>query len=584
MIAPQPEEQPMDYDLILRGGTIADGTNAPLVEGDVAVRDGKIAAVGGKISGKGKEEVDAKGKLVTPGFVDVHTHYDGQATWEERLVPSSWHGVTTTVFGNCGVGFAPVKTGDHQALIDLMEGVEDIPGTALHEGLKWDWETFPDFLDALDRRKHDMDICAQLPHAPLRVYVMGERALKLEPANQADRAEMRRLTAEAVRAGALGVSTSRSFNHLSSKGDPTPTLRAEEIELTELAMGLKDAGRGVMQVIGNFFDGDRQQTLEMMRRIMRASGRPLSVTCSQRHNEPEGWREMLAGLDKAWEEGLPMRAQIAPRSIGSMQGLSLSRHPFWLSPSFQPLAKRPVAEKVAALRDPAMRAKLLSEKPAHKSARLMERAENWKYTFPLGDPPDYEPPKERSIAAMAEQQGRPPIEVAYDLMLEQDGHALLYSPNNNFARYTLDPTREMILHPHTCLGLSDGGAHVGYIADSGFPTFLLSFWGKDRKGDKIDVPYLVHWMTGRTAELVGLLDRGRIAPGMKGDLNVIDFDKLGLGYPYLSYDLPLGGMRFMQKGYGYVATYMNGVATYRDGEPTGVLAGKLVRGQQPAPV
>ena len=572
----------MDYDLIIRGGTIADGTNAPLFEDDVAVKDGKIVAVG-KVSGKAKEEIDARGKLVTPGFVDVHTHYDGQATWEERLVPSSWHGVTTTVFGNCGVGFAPVRKSDHQGLIDLMEGVEDIPGTALHEGLKWDWESFPDYLDALDRRKHDMDICAQLPHAPLRIYVMGERAMRLEPATEKDRAEMRRLTAEAVRAGALGVSTSRSFNHITSKGDPTPTLKAEEAELTEMALGLKDAGRGVLQLIGNFGIDDRKRDLEMLRRIMRVSGRPLSITISQRHKDTEGWREMLDGLDASWAEGLPMRAQVAPRSIGSMQGLSLSRHPFWLHPSFQPLAKKSVAEKAAALRDPAMTAKLLSEKPSHKSAILMGRAENWDYTFPLGNPPDYEPPKEQSIGAVAKRQGRPPVEVAYDMMLEQDGHALLYSPNNNFAFYNLDATREMIRHPHTCLGLSDGGAHVGYIADSGFPSFLLSFWGRDRKGEQIDIPWLVHWMTGATAELVGLLDRGRIARGYRADLNVIDFDRLGLSYPYLAYDLPLGGMRFMQKGYGYIATILNGIVTYREGDPTGVLAGKLVRGQQATP-
>jgi N-acyl-D-aspartate/D-glutamate deacylase len=573
----------MDYDLIIRGGTIADGTGAPLIEGDVAVKDGKIAAVG-KVGGRGREEVDARGKLVTPGFVDVHTHYDGQATWEERLVPSSWHGVTTTVFGNCGVGFAPVHPGNHQGLIDLMEGVEDIPGTALHEGLAWDWQSFPDYLDALDRRKHDMDICAQLPHAPLRMFVMAERAMRLEPATPDDIATMRRLTAEAVRAGALGVTTSRSFNHQTSKGDPTPTLKAEEDELLGLAMGLKDAGRGVVQLTANFGPKDRPRDLPMLRRIMKASGAPLSMTISQRHKDVDGWREMTAGLDQAWAEGLQMRAQVAPRSIGSMFGLTLSRHPFWLNASYKAIADKPLAERVAIMRDPGFRQRVIAEKPEHKSQRLMDRTANWEFTFPLGKPANYEPLRERSIAAVAEREGRDVKDVCYDMLLEDDGKAFLFSPNNNYAAYNLDVVKEMILHRHTCLGLSDGGAHVGNIADSGYPTFVLSYWGRERKrGNRIALPWLVRWITGATAELAGLLDRGRIAVGMKGDLNVIDFDKLGLGYPYLAYDLPLGGRRFMQKSSGYVATYLNGICTYRDGEPTGALPGKLVRGQQPAP-
>ena len=572
----------MDYDLIVRGGTIADGTGAPLVEGDIAVKDGKIAAVG-KVSGKAKEEIDAKGKLVTPGFVDVHTHYDGQATWEERLVPSSWHGVTTTVFGNCGVGFAPVRKSDHQGLIDLMEGVEDIPGTALHEGLKWDWESFPDYLDALDRRRHDMDLCAQLPHAPLRVYVMGERAMRLEPATEKDRAELRRLTAEAVRAGALGFTTSRSLNHMTSRGDPTPTLKAEEAELTEMAMGLKDAGRGVIQLTANWTKEDRPRDFPMLYRIMRACGRPLSITITQRHNDPDNWRDMLAYMDKAWEEGLQFRAQVAPRSIGSMFGLTLSRHPFWLNPSYKAIADKPLAERVAIMKDPSFRARLLAEKPQHKSDVLIGRTSNYEYTFSLGNPPNYEPAAETSIAAIARRLGRQPDDIAYDMLLEQDGHAFLFSPNTNYAHYNLDAVGELIRHPHTCLGLSDGGAHVGNISDSGYPTFVLSYWGRDRKHGRIDLPWLVRWLTGATAELAGLLDRGRIARGYRADINVIDFDRLGQSYPYLSYDLPLGGRRFMQKGQGYEVTMLGGKITYREGEPTGVLAGKLVRGQQPAP-
>ncbi len=572
----------MEYDLIIRGATIADGAGGALFEGDVAVSDGKVATVG-KVTGMGKEEVDAKGLLLTPGFVDIHTHYDGQATWEERLIPSSWHGVTTTMFGNCGVGFAPVRRDDHQHLIDLMEGVEDIPGTALHEGLKWDWESYPDFLDALERRSHDIDICSQLPHAALRVFVMGERALKHGKATPDDIGAMRKLACEAVQAGAFGFSTSQSLNHVDVHGEYTPTLSAGEDELTGIAMGLKDAGRGIIQFTANWGENERQRDLAMLKRVMQASGRPLSYTITQRHKHPESWRELLAATDDFAKDGLELRAQIAPRSIGSMYGLQLSRHPFYLHPSFQPLLGKPLAEKVAAMRDPSMRAKLLSEKPGGNNERLAERAANFKFTFPLGNPPDYEPPKENSIAEMARRRNVSPEEVAYDLILEDEGRAFLFSPNNNYAAYNLDVVENFIRHPRTCLGLSDGGAHVGHISDSGYPTFVLSYWGRDRKRGKIELPLLVRWLTGATAELAGLHDRGRIAPGYKADINLIDFDRLGQSYPYLTYDLPLGGKRFMQKGEGYVATYLGGVATYREGEPTGVLSGKLVRGQQAAP-
>jgi N-acyl-D-aspartate/D-glutamate deacylase len=574
----------MDYDLIIRGGTIADGTGGPFFEGDIAVKDGRIAAIGGKISGRGKEEVDARGKLVTPGFVDIHTHYDGQATWEERLIPSSWHGVTTTMFGNCGVGFAPVRAADREDLIDLMEGVEDIPGTALHEGLKWDWETFQEFLDALDRRRHDMDICAQIPHAALRVYVMGKRALNLEPATEKDIAEMRRLVAEGTRAGAMGFTTSRSFNHVSASGNSTPTLKAEEQELVGLAMGLKDAGRGVIELTANFKPDNRERDLAMLRRIMKASGRPLSITISQQHEDPEGYRYMLNGLDEAAAEGLEMRAQIAPRSIGSMFGLRLSRHQFSYHSAFKAIAGKPLAEKVAIMHDPSFRAKVLTEQPEHHTARLVQRAANFKYTFRLDKPANYEPPKDQSIAAIAGREGRSGAEVSYDLLMEDDGNALMYAPTINYAAYNLDAVQELIKHPRTCLGLSDGGAHVGYITDSGFPTFALTFWGRDRKHGRIDLPYLVHWITGKTADMAGLRDRGRLKRGLRADINIIDYDRLKLTYPYLTYDLPMGGMRFMQRAEGYVATYLGGVATYREGEPTDALPGKLVRGQQPAPM
>tara|TARA_Y100001934_G_scaffold275597_1_gene370399 strand:+ start:1521 stop:3260 length:1740 start_codon:yes stop_codon:yes gene_type:complete len=572
----------MDYDLIIRGGNIADGSGEPIFEGDIAVKDGKIVAVGA-ISGRADEEVDAKGMLVTPGFVDIHTHYDGQATWEERLIPSSWHGVTTTAFGNCGVGFAPVRKKDRQSLIDLMEGVEEIPGSALHEGLQWDWESFPDYLDALDRRRHDMDLCAQLPHAALRVYVMGKRALDLEDAEEADIEKMRQLATDAVKAGAFGFTTSRLLNHMTVHGDPTPTLKAREDELTGIAMGLKDAGSGVIQMIGEFGSDVRQQEIDMWRRIVKKSGRPLSITVTQRHRDPDGWREIIDGIDAACEEGLEMRAQIAPRSVGSMYGLSLSQHAFYLYPSYKEIADKPLEEKVAIMRDASFRKKLLSEKPVHRSQRVIDRCKNFDYTFRLGDPPDYEPSKERSISNMAVKAGRDPLDFTYDLLLEKEGKAFLFSPNNNYASYNLDVCSEMIRHPRSCLGLSDGGAHVGHISDSGYPTFVLTHWGRDRKSGRIDLPWLVRWITSATAEAIGLDDRGRLAPGFRADINIIDYDKLGQSYPYLTYDLPMGGRRFMQKGEGYKATYLAGMATYLEGESTGALPGKLVRGPQAGP-
>ena len=569
----------MDYDLIIRNGNIADGSGDEIFEGDVAVKSGMIVAVG-NVRGRATEEVEAKGMLVTPGFVDIHTHYDGQATWEERLVPSSWHGVTTTAFGNCGVGFAPVRAQDRQSLIDLMEGVEEIPGSALHEGLKWDWESFPDYLGALERRKHDMELCAQLPHAALRVFVMGERALNLEDASEKDIQDMRRITTEAMQAGGFGFTTSRSLNHMTVQGDPTPTLKAREEELTGIAMWLKDAGSGVMQMIGEFSSEDRHEEIAMWQRIMRASGRPLSITVTQRHRDPDGWKEIMAGIDEACEEGLEMRAQIAPRSIGAIYGLSLSQHAFYLHPSYKSIADKSLEDKVKIMRNPEFRAKLLAERPEHKSERLIQRTTNFQYTFRLGNPPNYEPLEEESVLNLAKKIGRDPLDLMYDLLLEDNGKAFLFSPNTNYADYNLDACHEMIRHPRSCLGLSDGGAHVGHISDSGYPTFVLTHWGRDRKNGRIDLPWLVRWITRATAEAIGLHDRGRLAKGYRADINIIDYAKLGQSYPYLTYDLPKGGRRLMQKGQGYKATYLGGVATYLDGEATGALPGKLVRGPQ----
>ncbi|HWD26226.1 MAG TPA: amidohydrolase family protein [Rhizomicrobium sp.] len=572
----------MEFDLVIRGGTLADGTGAALREADVAVRNGTIAAVGPGL-GRGSEEIDAKGKLVTPGFVDIHTHYDGQATWDARLNPSSWHGVTTVVMGNCGVGFAPVRTADHNRLIELMEGVEDIPGVALHEGLKWNWESFGEYLDAVEAVPHDIDVAAQLPHGALRVYVMGERGANLEAANQGDIAEMRRIAADAMRAGALGFSTSRTLNHKTVKGDPTPSLRATEAELTGIALGLKDAGTGVIEMISDFNQPDLATEFGMIRRIVEASGRPLTLSLAQGLSSGDGWKRILRNIEDASAAGLPIKAQVAPRPIGVLLGLQGTINPFIAHAAFQAIKDKPLAEKVAALRDPSFRATILAESAEREKAHPLARGiMNFERMFPLGDPPNYEPPKETSIASMAERTGRSAAEIAYDLILEDDGRAFLFSPFANYADYNLDCCGEMIAHKDCVMGLGDGGAHVGIISDASFATYLLTHWGRDRSHGRFDLGYLVKRQTHDTARAVGLNDRGVVAPGMKGDLNVIDMDRLAVLAPSMAYDLPAGGKRLLQGAHGYDATIVSGQVIYRHGEATGALPGKLVRGPQGA--
>lgn len=567
------------HDLVIRGGTLADGTGGPLREADVAIDGGRIVAVG-RVEGTGREEIGAKGLLVTPGFVDIHTHYDGQATWDSRLQPSSWHGVTTVVMGNCGVGFAPVRPSDHDRLIELMEGVEDIPGAALHEGLDWSWRSFPDYLDALAARHYDADVCAQLPHGALRVYVMGERGARLEKATADDVAEMRKLTAEAMHAGAVGFSTSRTLNHRTVKGDPTPSLRATEEELTGIALGLKDAGTGVFEMISDFEDQDAE--FAMIRRLVAASGRPLSLSLGQSHSSPNGWCKLLARVGKAAEDGLEIRAQVAPRPIGTLYGLQSSLNPFSAHPSFRAIAHKSLAEKVTALRDPSFRARLLSETP-EGNAMLVRRLRDFTRIFPLGQAPDYEPPRERSVAAMAAAQGRDPADLACDLLVEDEGRAFLFAPFSNYAEYSLDACGEMMRDPNTVMGLGDGGAHVGLISDASFTTYLLAHWGRDRPQGRLPVETLVKKQAADTARAVGLRDRGVVAPGMKADLNVIDFDRLSLERPAMAFDLPAGGKRLLQRARGYEATIVSGAITYRGGEATDALPGRLVRGAQPAP-
>ncbi len=562
------------YDLIIRGGDIVDGTGAASRRGDIAIKDGKIVAVGG-VDGTARHEMDADGALVTPGFVDIHTHYDGQATWASRMSPSNHHGVTTVVMGNCGVGFAPVKRTDHNLLIELMEGVEDIPGAALHEGLSWAWETFPQYLDYLSQRRFDMDIAAQLPHAALRVYVMGERGANREPATADDIAQMRVLAREAAAAGAIGFSTSRTLNHRSSTGAPTPSLTAEVDELVGIAMGLKDANHGVLELISDF--GDLEEEFGIVERMSRASGRPISISLAQGLS-PNGWRKILGRIQSNAGAGHVMRGQVAPRPIGIVLGLTTTLNPLLMRPSYMAIAKLPLAERVAKLKDPALKAKILAEEPAASFARLQRLIGDFDRIWLMSDPPDYEPAPETAIGPRARATGRAPLDVAYDLLLDNDGRQLLFSPFANYADFNLDCCRDMILSDDCVMGLGDGGAHVGTICDASFPTYLLAHWGRDRsRGERIDLATLVKRQTRDTARAVSLLDRGVLAPGMKADINIIDYDNLRVRAPQMIADLPAGGSRLEQRADGYLATIVNGEVTYRNGEATDALPGRLVR-------
>jgi N-acyl-D-aspartate/D-glutamate deacylase len=564
-------------DLVVRGGLVADGLGGEPYEADVAVAGGRIVEVGKQVAA-GAEEIDAKGLLVTPGFVDVHTHYDGQVVWDERLAPSSFHGVTTAVMGNCGVGFAPVRPHDHERLIELMEGVEDIPGVVLTEGLQWGWESFGDYLNVLAGRRYDMDVAAQLPHAPLRVYVMGDRACRLEPATEADVAEMRRLTAEAMRAGAIGFSTSRSLNHKSIKGDPTPSLRASEAELMGIARGVVDGGGGVLELVSDHAQGQREVDFALARRVVAETGVPMSVSLGQTNSDPNGWRHLLAMIEGARADGLPITAQVAPRPIGAIITLEGSTNPFQLSPAYKAaLAKGTLAEKVARLRDPALRARVLQEVAASATGPTFARFGGFERLFLQRGAINYEPSREDSLAREAARAGCEPMELLYDVMVEGEGRNFAYFPALNYADFDLSAVRTMMDHPHTVMGLGDGGAHVGIISDASFPTFLLTRWSKDRHADGFELGWLVKRQTHDTASLVGLTDRGVIAPGKKADLNVIDLGRLGLEAPVVTRDLPAGGARLLQRARGYVATIVSGEVVSREGEATGALPGRLVK-------
>jgi N-acyl-D-aspartate/D-glutamate deacylase len=565
--------------LVIRNGTIVDGAGGEPYEADLAVIDGKIAAIGGNIA-KGTEEVDARGKLVTPGFVDVHTHYDAQVTWSDRLSPSSWNGATTVLFGNCGVGFAPCHEDQHDLLINLMEGVEDIPEVVLSEGLPWNWHSFPDFLDAIAARSYDADVAAQVPHAALRVYVMGERGANREPATAQDRQRMAELTAEGLRAGALGFSTSRTLNHRAADGRSIPTLRAEEAELTAIAHAMRETGKGWLQIVSDF--EDQAGEIGLFRRLAKESSRPVTITLTQSDAHPNGWRELMAQIDEANEEGLRITAQVRSRPTSVLLGLELSQNPFMGRPSYKRIAHLPFPERLAQLRQPELRARILAEK--FEGSRRAGRVERWDRMYLLGDPPDYEPKAESSIAARAAREGGSPEEVAYDLLIERDGRGILYLPVTNYAGGNLDVVREMIAAPNTLLGLGDGGAHVGIMCDATSTTFTLTHWTRDRgRGALFPVSWIIKRLTADNAAAIGLADRGLLRTGMKADINILDYDNMRLRPPQIAYDLPAGGKRLLQRTEGIDATIVSGAIVYRHGEATDALPGRLIRGGNVTP-
>jgi N-acyl-D-aspartate/D-glutamate deacylase len=561
-------------NLIIRGGTVVDGLGGPMLDADVAVSDGQIIAVG-QVRETGAEEIDARGRLVMPGFVDVHTHYDAQVTWANQITPSSCNGVTTVLMGNCGVGFAPVRRDQHDMLISLMEGVEDIPEVVMKAGLPWTWTSFPDYLDTLAARQYDVDVATQVPHAALRVFVMGERGANREEATAEDRAEMARLTAEGILAGAFGFSTSRLLQHRTAEGEPIPSYGAAEAELAEITDAVAKVGRGWIQVVGDYGDTIDQE-FGLLTRLAKRSGRPLTLTLLQKDSDPDQWRDLLDRIAAANAEGLQITGQIRGRPTSVLLGFELSLNPFLDCAGWQELASLDMGARVAILRDPNFRARLLAE-PGTTSARV-NQLRDWDRIFPFGDPPQYEPDPSTSVGAKARRRGMHPAELAYDLMMEQDGRGILYRPMTNYAGGDMASVHEMLGHPNTLIGLGDGGAHVGVMCDATDMVHTLTHWTRDRtRGPRHRIEEVVRRLTSANAEAIGLHDRGRIAAGMRADINVVDYDALQLQVPEVRYDLPAGGKRLLQRSTGFDATIVAGVPIWRHGEATGALPGRLLR-------
>lgn len=570
------------YDLVIRNGTVVDGTGAPSFHADIAINGKTIVAVGQNL-GPAKKDIDASGLLVTPGFVDIHTHYDAQVTWDPYLTPSSHHGVTTAVMGNCGVGFAPVVPEKRDWLIGLMEGVEDIPGAAMTEGIQWDWTTFPEYLDALDKKELVMDIGTQVPHGAVRGYVMGERGADNEDATDEDIGAMHDIVKEGLEAGALGFSTSRTLLHKSIDGIPVPGTFAEKNEIFGISKAMKDVGYGVFELASQHETLDSD--VEWMSELTREMNCPVSVNFSQIDARPNLWKEVLHRLEQE-PEGSQLVGQVAGRAIGVIMGFELTAHPFATCPFWiQELMHAPVEEKMTRILDPEVQARLLADEPLSIGEFEDFVTRSFERMFPFHDNPDYEPTPDQSIAALAKKSGRTPQEEAMHHLLKDEGRGKLYFPLFNYADHSLEPTHELLLHPRTQLGLADAGAHCGAICDGSVPTFMLSFWARDRKrGPTIPLERVVAMQTSESAKLYGIEDRGVLKPGYLADLNIINFEELALLKPYVAYDLPAGGRRLMQKATGYEMTIKSGVITHEKGQPTGQLPGQLLRGPQKSPV
>lgn len=568
----------MPHALVIKNGSVIDGSGGEPFFADVAVDNGLIAAIGSGLSGV--EEIDASGRIVVPGFVDIHTHYDGQVTWEERLSPSSDHGVTTVVMGNCAVGFAPCKPEQRELLMHVVAGVEDIPEAVIADGVPWAWETFPEYLDYLSTRRADVDFAAQIPHSALRVYIMGQRGADREPATTTDLAEMTRLVREAIEAGAIGASTSRTISHRTLTGELAPCETSGEAELMAIARGLSEAGSGVLELIADFNDISLGGSAEfdMLKRLARTGNCPLSYTLVQVPQQPEAWRILLALTEQANREGLEIRGQIAPRAVGMCFGLDLSFNPFCFTDGYRAIAHLPLSDRVERMRDPATKAAILGDTPQHSNPLMLWLTSLYPQMFVIGDRPEYEPPAEASIAALAQAAGQAPADLAYALLLEDEGRALFYLPITNFADGTLSVVREMMASDSTIIALGDGGAHYGLICDASYSTFALTHWARDRALGQFSLSWMINALTRKPALAVGLTDRGLIQVGCKADINVIDFDGLELLKPEVRYDLPGGGRRMVQRAIGYEATIVSGDITYRNGVPTGALPGRLVRG------
>ena len=563
------------YDLIIENGLIYDGKGNKPFKADIAISNKKIAKIG-VIEEDCKQRIDADGKIVTPGFVDIHTHYDGQATWDPYLRPSTYHGVTTVVMGNCGVGFSPCKPDQRDWLIGLMEGVEDIPGTALHEGIDWEWESFPEYLDALEKKPFAIDVGTQIPHGAVRAYVMGERGINHEIATPEEIGEMKKIVQEAIKAGAYGFSTSRTEKHNDVNGNLTPSITADKDELVEIAKSLGEINQGVLQGISDFYDFDSE--FDIFKTMSKESGRPISITVEQQDARPEWWLQLLDGIEEAQNEGVNMYGQVPPRATGILMGLTATLNPFRFHPSYMEIADLPLEERVKIMNTSEFREKLMKEQGVSINPLVDEIVNSFGKMFKLGEPANYEPDPKDSFESLAETSNMTAAEIAYQAMLEKDGRALIYHPLFNYQPGDLSLVEKMLKHPYTISGLGDAGAHCGAISDASFPTTLVQHWSRDRnRGEKLPLETVIKMQTSETANLLGINDRGVIEEGFKADINIIDYEGLTLHEPEIVNDLPAGGRRLVQKASGYDYTIVSGEVAFIKGEATGALNGRLIR-------